>query len=343
MIIPGRRNIIITVLFALLCVSHSETTADEIILQNGDRLTGEVTTMENDKLILKTEYSAPIEIKRKMIRKISISEQATLHLSDGEVLKGILRTTDDGRLVVESSDDREETSVAWDRITAINPTPVPRAKWKGNINAGAGIQSGNTDRKNASVGAEAMRKTEADRFGIRFLYNYAEEDGEASARNTYGATKYDYFFTKKYFGYLSIEMLHDKFKNLNLRTVVGPGAGYQIWDDPVKFLLAEAGLSYFSEDRKEGVDKDWLTGRMAGSFQYKFNKMVQVKDDLIIYPNLEQGGEFQLRNEAALIAKLNSFLSLRVANIYEHDSDPGEDVRKDDWQWIFALQYEFGQ
>jgi len=344
MIMTEKRNIFaIIIIGALLTGFHSDASADEIILQNGDRLTGKVSTMEDDKLILKTDYSAPIEIQKDKIREISINDPVDLHLSGGEVLKGALKATDDGRLLVESSEEREETSVAWDRITAINPAPVPRSQWKGNINAGAGIQSGNTDRTNASVGAEAMRKTEADRFGMRFLYNYAEEDDVVSARNTYGTAKYDYFFTKKYFGYLSIEMLQDTFKNLNLRTVVGPGAGYQVWDDPVKFLLVEAGVSYFSEDRKEGDDKDWLTGRLAGSLQYHFNKTVQARDDLIIYPNLEQGGEFQLRNEAALIAKLNSSLSLRVANIYEHDSDPGEDVANDDWQWILALQYDFGQ
>jgi putative salt-induced outer membrane protein YdiY len=323
-------------------ILEAEGIGDEIILQNGDRLTGKVTRMEGDKLMLETEYSAPVEIKKNKISRISVKERATIHLTDGEVLKGALTSTNDGRLVVESSDGREEVSVPWDRIAAINPKPVPKAKWKGNVSAGAGLQTGNTDRKNASVAAEALRKTETDRFGIRFLYNYAEEDEKVSERNTYGAAKYDYFFTKKYFGYLSVEMLHDTFKNLNLRTVIGPGAGYQIWDDPVKFLLVEAGVSYFSEDRKEGDDEDWMTARLASSFRYHVNKTVDVRDDLIIYPSLERGGEFQLRNEAALITKMNSYLSLRLSNIYEHDSNPGEDVAKDDWQWILALQYDFG-
>jgi len=332
----------IIIFCALLSGFRSGASADEIILRNGDRLTGRITTMESDKLMIETEYSAPIEINRKMVRSISIDEPATLRLSGGEVLKGTLKTADDGRLLIESSQDRTETSVAWESISAINPVPETAPHWKGNISAGAGLQTGNTDRKNASLGAEAQRKTEQDRFGVRFLYNYAEEDDQVSERNAYGTAKYDYFFTKQYFGYLSVEMLHDTFKNLNLRTVIGPGAGYQIWDDPVKFLLVEAGLAYFSEDRKEGEDKDWLTARLASSFQYHFNKTVLARDDLVIYPSLEQGGEFQLRNEAALVSKLNSSLSLRFTNIYEHDSDPGEDVANDDWQWILALEYEFG-
>jgi putative salt-induced outer membrane protein YdiY len=138
-------------------------------------------------------------------------------------------------------------------------------------------------------------------------------------------------------------MLHDKFKNLNLRAVVGPGVGYQVWDDPIKFLLFEAGLSYFSEDRTEGEDDDWLTGRLSGSVHYHFNETLQFKDYLIIYPNLEQGGEFQLRNEATLTSGIGFNWSLRLASIYEHDSDAPVDVAKDDWQWILGLQYDFGE
>jgi hypothetical protein len=184
MITPGRGNFIITVLCALLCVVHSVATADEIILQNGDRLTGKVTKMENNKLMLETEYSSPIEINKSMIRKISINDPVDLHLSGGEVLKGALKAADDGRLVIDPSEDRGDTYVEWENVSAINPPPVPESKWKGNINVGAGVQSGNTDRKNASAGAEAKRVTEKDRFGLRFLYNYAEEDKEVSSRNT---------------------------------------------------------------------------------------------------------------------------------------------------------------
>jgi len=43
-----------------------------------------------------------------------------------------------------------------------------------------------------------------------------------------------------------------------LRTIVGPGAGYQVWDDPVKFLLFEAGVSYANVDHYEGKDKDYV-------------------------------------------------------------------------------------
>jgi putative salt-induced outer membrane protein YdiY len=338
-----KRYAFLTAILFFICTFIIErSSADEIILKNGDRLTGKVTKMENGTLILETEYSKPIEIKKDKVGTIRVDAPVDLHLPDGEILKGSIQKTEEDRLIVQPGEGRGVVLVEWNKLSAINPTPVPPSRWKGNVNLGAGLQSGNTDRKNASLGAEAERRTDLDRFTLGFLYNYAEEEDEVSARNTYGAAKYDYFFTRKFYGYLSVEMLHDKFKNLNLRTVVGPGVGYQVWDDKVKSLSFEAGLSYFSEDRMEGDDKDWLTARLSSSFQYYFTEHMYFRDHVIIYPSLEQGGEFQLRNEASLIAKLNSYWSLNLKNIYEHDSDPAKDVQGDDWQWILGIQYDFG-
>ena len=330
-----------TAVIALPLFFIGGTSADEIILENGDRLTGTVVQMGSDTLTLDTEYSPPIEIRKGKIKSISTVAPVDVRLKEGETLKGVIRTETDGRLMVESSDSRNPVSVTWDNVAALNPPAPDPPKWKGNVNIGATTQSGNTDRSSASAGAEAVRKTEKERFSLRFLYNYAEEDDEVSARNAYGAGKYDYFFTKKLYGYIGIELLHDEFKNLNLRTIVGPGVGYQVWDDPVKSLSVEGGFSYFSEDLKEGEDDQWVTARLASDISYNVKETVNLSDRFIIYPSLEDLGEYQLRNEAALTSAIGGNLALKLSNILEHNSDPPDDVEKSDWQWILGIQYDF--
>ncbi len=323
----------------VLFFSFSLVVADEITLENGDRLTGTVVSVEQDSLIFETNYSDPIKIKKSKITGVLTDKQHKIHLQDGEILYGRISTGESGTMVVGASEGREATVIQWDNVTAINPEPV---KWKGNVNVGAGMQTGNTERTNASIGAEATRRSEQDRFSLRFLFNYAEDADEVTARNTFGAGKYDYFFTKKWYGYVGIELLNDKFKDLNLRTVVGPGVGYQIWEDPIKSLQVEGGLSYFSEDLIDGEDDQWLTARFAGNLRYNYKDLLAFTDYFVIYPSLDSFGEYQLRNEAALSTSLGSNWSLRLANILERDSEPPVNVEKDDWQWILGLQYAFG-
>jgi len=313
--------------------------ADQVVLENGDKLTGTVVNIDNGILTFSTDYSDPVKIQSSKIKEVITNTPVEVHLSKGEVLKGTLKTVEDGKVAVESSTDRDTAVVHWANIQSINPPDS--SKWTGNMSVGGNQQSGNTDRLSASVGAEAMRKTDIDRFSLRFLFNYAKEDGELSNRNTYAAFKYDYFFTEKIYGYTAIELLADKFKDINLRTVVGPGVGYQLWDHPDKSLGLEAGVSYFSEDRIEAADDDWITARLAGNLRWKIAEKLILTDSLVIYPSLEDTGEYQLRNEAGITSPLIGGWSLRLSNIIEHDSNPPVNIEKDDIYWILSLLYGF--
>ena len=335
------RGIVPSVVVSLLFVCAGGAFADKVVLINGDTLTGTVVKAEGGKLTLKTEYSGPIEIDIAKIKSIVSDNPVEVRLATGEVLKGKLQTSADGKVAVEKSAEREMTTIDWTKVTAINPPPVVPPKWQGNVAAGGMIQSGNNDRRTASVSAEAMRKTDIDRITFRYLFNYAEEDGDLTARNHYGAGKYDYFFTKKFYGYLASDLQNDTFKDLKLRVTVGPGVGYQVWDDPIKALGLEAGLSYIHEDRDEGKDESFVSARLGLNFSYNILNFVTFTEQFLLYPSLEDSGVYKLRNEAALIKPLSARWALRFANIFERDSDPPDGIEKNDVYWVLGLQFNF--
>lgn len=325
----------------LFLLGTSMGLADEIILVNGNILTGEIVKLEGGKLTIKTDYSQPIEVETAKIKKVTTDKPVDVYLVSGEVLKGKIMTVEEGKIAVEPAPGQTPTTVEWPKVASMVTPPKVPPKWKGNIAIGATQQSGNTERKGASVGAEAIRKTDMDRFTFRFLWNYAEDKDDITARNTYGLLKYDYFFTKKVYAYLALEGYNDKFKDWRFRYVVGPGVGYQIWDDEVKMLLVEGGVAYSYEDRYAGQNFDYMAARLAADFRYKFGKYVTFADQLVIYPSLKYGGEYTLRNEASLLSPLGASWSLKFSNIFERNSDPPPGVEKDDVQWILALQYSF--
>ncbi len=257
----------------VLCGVVGQVLGDEVVMENGDRLTGTVVRVEGGKLILKSEYAGEVSIPVEKVKTLAMEGPAEVHLSSGEVIKGKIKITEGGRVAVEPSPDREATTVDWKKVAAINPPPQ---KWRGNISVGGSLESGNTDRKSASVAAEASRRTEQDRFGLRFLFNYAEDEDDISARNTFGAAKYDYFFTRRFFGYLAVDMLNDEFKDYRLRAAAGPGVGYQIWDDPVKSLMVEAGISYIWEDHYIGEDVDYPAARLGADIRWQIFKFLTV-------------------------------------------------------------------
>jgi len=322
-----------------LFLSAGNAHADKVMLKNGDTLSGTVVKLQEGKLTLKTEYAGSLQIEAAKIESVVTDNQVEVHTTHGEVFKGILKTVDSGKLTVKEKPDQGAIGIEWRTISAINPPP--KGVWKGNVAIGGNLRSGNTDQAALSVGFSAMRRTEKDRFSLGFLFNYGEEEDEVTTRNTHGTAKYDYFFSKKFYGYLGLELLNDKFQDIQMRTIVGPGLGYQVWEDPVKALALEAGASYFSDNMRHGVDSDYITARFGLNFRYSLLKFIIFTDSLAYYPSLEKFSTYTLRNEAALSTPLGVRWALKLANILQYNSAPATGIGKTDNQWMLGLQYRF--
>jgi putative salt-induced outer membrane protein YdiY len=324
--------------FFLIFFLVEECFADRIVLENGDTLTGKVETILEGKLTLKTDYAGPIQIPVGKIKDMITEDPVEVYLTTGEILKGRIKGIQDGQIVLERVEETTPTTTDWTKVAKVNPPPV---KWTGNVAAGGNLQRGNTDRTTGFISADLGRRTEKDRIKFRYLFNYAEDEDEVTARNHYGEGKYDYFFTKKVFGYMALELYNDKFSDTKLRTFVGPGIGYQVWEDPVKSLSVEAGLSYFNLDRYDGTDEDGLTARFASDFRYNIFKWLIFTDRFQFYPTIGEGGEYFFRNEAGLNMPFSPRWSLKLANIIDYNSDPSQGDKRTDVQWLLGLQLSF--
>lgn len=329
---------LLSLLFLITLSWVRPAAADQLLLSNGDRLTGVVTGMVDGKITLETGYSNPIVVETAEIKAIFTERDLEVHLVNSSIRKARLTTTDQGTLLLLPSTGSEALPVTWQDISSINPPPK---KWSTSITVGADVQSGNTERGSGSVEAEVKWKGDTDRLGARFLFNYAQEDGKLTARNSYGGLNHDHFFDGKLYAHLGLELLSDEFRDLNLRTVVGPAVGYQLWDQKERSLGVELGVTYFIEDHKEDKDTRWATGRAAATLSWQILTGITFTDRIVTYPGIQRLGEYQLRNEAGITSAIRPGWSLRLSNIIEFDSNPATDVKKTDLFWILGLQHTF--
>jgi len=337
----GRIRSLSFVFVALLVtcvVSPFTSMADEISLTNGDRISGKIIGLDDKSLSIGTAFGPKLEIAKEHVLTLSSQDVVIVLLDDGEVLAGVLTLSDKGELLIGGSVGRDEVRVAWSRVRKMNPQPI---KWSGAFNLGGNRTSGNTESTSVVVDLDAFKKRDDDRITLRFLFNYADEGGEMTARNTYGMVKYDDYFTAKAYGYLNVDSHNDRFRDLRLRTSVGTGVGYQFWSDNKRELRVEGGVSFFNEDMYDGDDDQWFSGRFAFDFSARFLKSLRFAEKFVIYPSLEESGLYQLRNEAGLSSPLFGSWAMRLSHIFERDSDPESGVKKDDTTWIVGLQYNF--
>jgi len=312
--------------------------ADTVELQDGNILHGTVTSLEKGVLVFSNEYADKIKIPVEKIQKIRTEKAVTLKMMNDSVLAGKLSTLDDGRIAILLEPMGETVPFTWDQVKFINQPP---GHWTGNLAIGGTVQTGNVDRATVSLGFDARRDWEHDRFQFRALYNYAEQDSSIVARNTFGAMKFDHFFTENLFSGLSLELLKDEFKNLNLRAIIGLGLGYRFWNVDWSSLELEAGVTYFSEDLDTGEDDQFMSGRGAMTLSIRILENLLLKDYLLYYPTLEEFQEYRLRNEGSLISQLGGGWSFKITHIFDQNSNPAPGIQDKDQQFIFSIQYTF--
>ncbi len=343
----GRRNrgqvclLLASIGFTLLILCPGAL-ADQVTMANGDVITGEILTLKEGKLTIKTPYNEALEIAWGSIVKIQSETPVEVVLTDGSRLQGILLVSEEGVLQVVTESAGPVAIGEMALITDINPPVVRAVTYEGNLEAGVSYLTGNTDTASGNLSGLFVARSKRQRFTLRANWNYAENDNVVNARDAGGSLKYDFFVTQKFYVYANTLLLYNPFQDLNLRSTIGGGGGYQFWDDVRKKLSFELGVSYVDENFRIAEDNAYAGGRWSINFDYW---IIPDKINLFHfqegYFNLEDFKDMNLISEQGLrFMVLKDFYSSIQVNV-SYDNVPSPGFKSTDTAVIFGLGYNF--
>lgn len=341
-------------LIALALVPVAVFAQDEVILKDGSTLRGTIKGMEGGVLQIENAAagSGALLVKMSEIQSLRSDTDHTFQLNDGNLIKGKPIMADGGQMVMRTAASGDVRFAAAD-VVAVNPPEKKSVTHKGNIAVTARITDGNSHTKSASATAEYEARTESSRLTIQGDSNYQETEGEVSARTNRGAIKYDYFLNRRWFLYVNSVFFGDEFANLNLRTTLGVGTGYQFLDPAIDggtvSYYEEAGVSYFDEDLEplRGVvapdpDDNYAAGRVAGKLDWSI-----VADRLSffhrheVYLGFESEEDVFVDTQQGIRATLiGNFYATAQVN-YKWDNTPAAGARRGDTEYLFGLGWGF--
>lgn len=213
--------------------------------------------------------------------------------------------------------------------------------WTGAVNVSGSFTDGNTDIQRASVGADATRKSEGDRWTLGFLWSWAEEDGDVTQRRTRGAAQYDYFLTEKSYLLAQASAENDSEAGLDLRWIAGVGYGRQFRDDDKWKLSGEAGLSYFSEEFDDGTDSEYLAARLAYGAEWHLSETWSFAQDGEAYPSLEDKEDIYTRLDTRAQAKLTESMVGQLQWVWDWDNTPAAGKERSDHLVLLGVGWTF--
>lgn len=213
------------------------------------------------------------------------------------------------------------------------------------LGAGASYSSGNTSAASANLTADGVRATSGSkwRFGGNALY--ARSEGVRTAANVGLGTQYDQDVTPLYFGFGTVNYLHDEFANISSRYSGFAGMGRHIIQRETLTFDISAGLGY-TQDRY--IDPADIKGQVRTSYgraeallaeesTHNFTETTTFRQKLSIFPALTGGGGWRGVFDTGIAVSMTPTLSLTAGLTYRYASDPGANFKNGDTLFVTGI------
>lgn len=308
--------------------------ADQVLLTNGDIITGSVVKKDGATLTLKSDVLGVVSMPWSAVKSLKSEEKLTVVLPGGETVTGTVATTGDALQVAAGAATRsaplKEVSVlrnaaeqrAWERLQS----PGWGQLWAGFFDLGLALARGNARTDTLTTSFNASRITSTDKTAAYFsqIRGTARVKGESStiASAVRGGWSYNRNVSSRLFVSTLNEYEHDRFQDLNLRFVAGGGFGLHAVKTDTLRLDLNGGLNYSRENFTHDLRRNSAEANFGNDLSYKLSTITTLTQSFRIFPNLTDTGEYRAALDLSTATALSKWLAWQVTASDRFQSNP---------------------
>jgi len=338
----------LALLLGCLVVISSPLAADQVVLKNGDRITGKIVAVGDGVLTLKGDQVGQVKIAMKDIATFASDSPLEIHLQDGTVLNQPVVAADADRFAIAEGPALRPQTFSLADVASINPPPKPEPKWTGSVSGAVSSTHGNTKAEAITASVNVVRRSEKDRTTAAADYGRSEQrnrtTGEDDTTEDWwrARAQYDYFFSKKFFGFGNIRYERDAIADLDRRVVVGGGGGYQWIENAKTSFSTNLGLASLYEKFDNATDSNSQISLQAGyNVDHRIRDGLRFVHDLTYYPSLEQFSDYYLTTTGELRASLTKSMFANFKVIFNYDESPAAGRGSTDLKYLLGIGMNF--
>ncbi len=336
--------VLIAILICSSCVL-AKRKDDVVIMKNGDRITGEIKSLQKGELRFKASYMVDaVRLDWTQVEALESKDTYQIILTDGQLFDTPLR------LVPGSSTDNfliggKNSPLRVPQLKVVRIIPLEGNFWSqitGSIDFGFNFTSG-TDQYQTELNATATyRKRDHSITGTVATSFSGQSEAESSARKQFTLDYRKKVSPNWYVGGL-LDFLSSDQQNLNLRTTAGGIVGRSLVQTDRTRLSAFGGVAATREKysvltRPRATNIDGMAGFDFAMFRFK---TTDISTRFILFPSMTDSGRVRMQVNSGLKIELVKDLYWGL-NLYEnYDSRPPFRADKNDLGISASVGWKF--
>jgi len=227
-----------------------------------------------------------------------------------------------------------------------------RDYWSGMVSLGINARGGNTETTDATIMANAKRRTAKTRLNADYLANYSQTGENETANNQRLSGYYDRFISSRYYWQVvAMEFYRDPFSNIDRQYSASMGWGYTLAHSSRTEWDVNGGVGYQNQqfvsvqvgDEESSSSPFFTTGT---HFDFEVTKSLDYLFDYNFRLLNKDNGLYTHHLLTKLSFDLFKDFDLDVSLVWDRIEKPqqaadGRYPKKDDYQVIVSLAYDF--
>jgi len=325
----------------LLALSAGEIGAEVVVLNNGDRITGDIKRLEYGTLHVEPDYADNVfQIDWDEVAGIETENRFIAELSSGQRVAGLLRTVP-GPLPEVVIGDQQPVRLS--EVVVLEP--VEHNFWgRFGISVEGGFDFAKTKSSQSTRLATSLDYT-ADRWSAEasLSVNRKLQDDAEPARRKELASSYRRYLNDPWFAAALANLLKNDEQRLQLRTSFGGAVGRPIRRTNRAYFGFLTGAAWTNELYEDPEVPRTNSAEGLAALEYNAFNIGDLTflTKLIVYPSLSQRG--RVRADFSLSLKWNLPSDLYVSTYFwdNYDSKPLNDASKNDFAVGTSIGWDF--
>jgi putative salt-induced outer membrane protein YdiY len=343
-IIDSPAKLFVSLVLCLTPAAVIPAAADQIVLNNGDRITGTIQTADSGKLTILSPIAGSITVDMVNVKTFSTDGPIKIVLNDGTVINQRVTEGSDGTFETAAGGMLTVQSVPLARIDSINPAPVA---WTGSILFNFSLAQGDTYAENIGLNVDLLRRSKVDRIEIQGQYQFGKQKvngvDTTSTDQWDMEANYNYFVTKKLFVVGDVRVEKNRIEHLDIRVTPNAGFGYQFVETPDFNANVQGGLAWVYEDYTNiGTPDENLSLRLAYHIDKTlWSEKLKAFSDCQYFPGIQNASKYLVLFDAGLRLALTKTMYSEFKAEVDYDSHPAPMSHRTDTQMIVGVGWTF--